>query len=185
MQFGAVVPARLAMPTLLLAAALGCHAPRPPLPPSSTVRADEVDGLRLHRLAKAATRLGTRVELEVTLSPRAGFGAWAWPHGPIQVSRDLVDLVDDEELAAVIAHELGHIQNDRHCSGATASLDGSSDLDVESRADEAGCRMLRMAGIEPAATIRLLDKLNVALGSPRDPVPFAARTARARAACAR
>jgi predicted Zn-dependent protease len=101
------------------------------------------------------------------------------------VSRDLIDLLDDNELAAVIAHELAHLRDDRYWTGPTASLDGGSDLDVESRADQVGCRILRIAGIEPAATVRLLDKVNVALGSPADPAPFAARAARARAACTR
>ena len=121
----------------------------------------------------------------MTLSHREGFGAWAWPRGPIQVSRDLIDLLDDDELAAVIAHELAHLRDDRHWTGPTASLDGGSDLDVESRADQLGCRILRLGGIEPGAAIRLLDKLNVALGSPADPAPFAARVERARANCMR
>ena len=179
-----VVASRLAVMALLLGAGVGCHAPRPSLPPSSTTRLDAVDELRLRRLDQATRRLGV-TELDVTLSRRDGFGAWAWPRGPIHVSRDLIDLLDDDELAAVIAHELAHLGDDRHWTGPTASLDGGSDLDVESRADQAGCRILRIAGMEPSATIRLLDKLNVALGSPSDPIPFAARAMRARAHCTR
>jgi peptidase M48-like protein len=167
---------------LLLGAGVGCHAPRPSLPPSSTTWLDAVDELRLRRLDQATNRLGA-TELGVTLSRREGFGAWAWPRGPIEVSRNLIDLVDDDELTAVIAHELGHLQDAGHWRGPTASLDGGSYLDVESRADQVGCRILRLGGIDPAATIRLLDKLNVALGSPADPAPFAARIARARAGC--
>ena len=178
-----VVAPRLIVVALLLAAALGCHAPRPPVPPTPNV-VNGADELRLRRLDQATTRVGA-TELDVTLSRREGFGAWAWPRGPIEVSRDLIDLLDDDELTAVIAHELGHLQDARQWSGPTASLDGGSDLDIESRADQVGCRILRIRGIEPAATIRLLDKLSVALGSPADPAPFAARAARARAGCTR
>jgi len=180
------VVARPAVVVLLLAVVAGCHSPRPPLPPSSiTARLDGVDELRLRRLYRASTRLGVTAGLEVTLSHRQGFGAWAWPGGPIEVSRDLIDLLDDDELTSAIAHEVGHLRDDRHWSGPTASLDGGSDLDVESGADQAGCRILRLGGIDPEATIRLLDKLNVALGSPTDPAPFAARALRARVNCTR
>lgn len=179
-----VVVSCLPVVALLLAAAVGCQSPRPPFAPSSTTRMDDVDALRFRRLNGVTARLKV-TELEVTLSRRDGFGAWAWPGGPIHVSRDLVDLLDDDELAAVVAHELGHLRGGKQWSGPLASLDGDGGLETESRADQLGCRLLVARGIEPTATVRLLDKLSVVLGSPTEPRPFAARTARARAVCAR
>src|SRR6185369_11776994 len=81
----------------LLLTTLGCHGLRPTLP-ALPQRDGDGDAVRLHRLDQAAARLGV-TGIEVALSPRAEPGAWAWPKGPIQVSRTLVDLVDDDELA--------------------------------------------------------------------------------------
>jgi hypothetical protein len=158
---------------LLLAtflAVLGCQGPRPTLPalPESE---RNVNALRLHRLDQAARRLGV-TGIEVALSRRAEPGAWAWPKGPIRVSGALVDLVDDDELAAAIAHELGHLQADGTWRGPLASLEGSASPDVETRADEAGCRLLAWRGIPPAASVRLLERLGLS-----------ERAARARAVC--
>jgi predicted Zn-dependent protease len=165
---------------MLFAAVVGCQGPR-----ASVARVAEVfdraDQLRLQRLVEASRRLEIE-EFDVGLSRRGEFGAWAWPGGPIQVSRSLVDLLDDDELAAAMAHELGHLQ-DAHSGGRSVSLDGGADLDVESRADAFGCRLLVLRGIDAAASARLLEKLSVVLGSPSAPSPFAARAERARAAC--
>jgi hypothetical protein len=181
---GGVVASRLVVVgALLLATALGCHAPRPPVPPSASV-VDDVDALRLQRLNMAACRLSISPALDVTLSRRGGFGAWAWSGGPIEVSRDLIDLLDDDELAAAVAHEVGHLRGGVQWAGPR-SLDGEADLETESRADQLGCRLLVARGIEPTATVRLLDKLSTVLGSPAQPSPFATRSSRARAACTR
>jgi hypothetical protein len=182
MQAGSVVASRLAVIALLLSATLGCHAAHPRLSPGMSSRLDDIDAQRLRRLDQATTRLGV-AGLEVTLSRRNGFGAWAWPRGPIHVSRDLVDLLDDDELAAVIAHEMGHLREGTQWSGPLASLDGDVDLEIESRADVLGCQLLAARGIEPMAALRVLDKLDLVFASPDQPFPFAARTARARATC--
>src|SRR5437899_1996032 len=46
--------------------------------------------------------------------------AFGWPDGRIYLTRSLVDLLDDQELAAAIAHELGHLVVDGHLHGAAA-----------------------------------------------------------------
>jgi Zn-dependent protease with chaperone function len=51
------------------------------------------------------------------VSPRRGLGAWAWPGGRIEVSRALIDRLDDEQLAAALAHELGHLLDGGHLHG--------------------------------------------------------------------
>jgi predicted Zn-dependent protease len=160
----------------LLLTTLGCHGLRPTLP-ALPQRDGDGDAVRLHRLDQAAARLGV-TGIEVALSPRAEPGAWAWPKGPIQVSRTLVDLVDDDELAAAIAHELGHLHGDGSLRGPLAALEGSRNPDVEARADEVGCQLLTRRGVPPAAIVSLLERL----GASTRPDLFA-RVARARAAC--
>jgi len=158
----------LLLATLL--AVLGCRGLRPTFPALPLSERD-VNALRLHRLDQAVRRLGAP-GIEVALSRRPEPGAWAWPKGPIQVSGALVDLVDDDELAAAIAHELGHLQTDGTWQGPLAALEGAAGPDVEARADELGCRLLACRGIPPAASVSLLEKLGLS-----------DRAAGARAAC--
>jgi hypothetical protein len=160
----------------MLVGVLGCQGPRATLPGLPQSERD-VNALRLHRLDQAARRLGV-TGIEVALSRRPEPGAWAWPKGPIRVSGALVDLVDDDELAAAIAHELGHLQADGAWQGPLAALEGSAGPDVEARADELGCRLLAWHGIPPAASVRLVEKLGASLRG-----GWPARIARARATC--
>ena len=54
------------------------------------------------------------IRLEVRSAPQIGANAFALPSGIIVVTDELVALSeDDDELAAVIAHELGHVHH-RH-----------------------------------------------------------------------
>nr|VFJ93021.1 MAG: Peptidase family M48 [Candidatus Kentron sp. LFY] len=56
-----------------------------------------------------------------------GANAFAFPGGPIVVTGDLVEILDDDELLAVIAHEYGHIE-DRHSLKQIIDLIGVSVL---------------------------------------------------------
>jgi len=159
-----------------LVAALGCRGLQPTIP-GLPQDGREVDALRLGRLDMAARRVGA-AGIEIALASRREAGAWAWPKGPIRVSRALVDLVDDDELAAAIAHELGHLQDDGTWHGLRAALEGDASPDAEARADEHGCRLLASRGIPPAATVRLLEKLGPSVRG-----GLSERIARARAAC--
>lgn len=88
--------------------------------------------------------------------------AYAWPGGEIFVTRGLVDLLSDDELAAAVAHEAGHLTADPHGHGQVA-LGGDADADpaaaCESAADRAGCELLRGAGLAPAALAAALEKV--------------------------
>ena len=86
-------------------------------------------------------------------------GANSWPDGNIFVTRALVDLLDKDELAAAMAHELGHLLNDGHLQGV-ASLRGTcSSPDAEVRADATGYEVLRMQTINPHAMVSMLRKV--------------------------
>jgi Zn-dependent protease with chaperone function len=68
-----------------------------------------LDAARLERVARLGQALLPDAQIDWGLSPRTEVGAWAWADGHIRVSRALVDLLDDNELAAALSHELGHL----------------------------------------------------------------------------
>jgi Zn-dependent protease with chaperone function len=72
----------------------------------------------------------------------------------------LVDVATDDEIAAAIAHELGHLLGDGSMQSAV-SLRGINDsLDVERRADAIGCRLLLAAHRPREALISVLVKVS-------------------------
>ena len=75
------------------------------------------------------------------------------------MTRGLIDLLNDEELAAALAHEIGHLLADGHLPGRF-SLHGTSGAeDVEVRADALGSRLLAEAGVPAESMKRMLEKL--------------------------
>ncbi len=94
--------------------------------------------------------------------------AFSWRSGQVFVTRGLIDLLDDEELAAALDHELGHLLSDGHVR-PVAGLKGCEEqkcFDAESRADETGVRLLESQGIAPGAMARMLIKVKAAAGGP-------------------
>lgn len=92
--------------------------------------------------------------------------AYAWPGGHLFVTRGLLELLDDDELAAALAHETGHLTSEHDARACAAALNGpgagAHAADHESLADDAGCALLRASGL-PAA-----DALGRALAKVRD-----------------
>jgi predicted Zn-dependent protease len=122
-------------------------------------------GAALARLTPALD--GRAIRLTVTDSPTVA--AYAWPDGRIVLTRALIRLLDDDELAAALAHEVGHLLADGHLRTA-AALRGAPPhdapgLDVESRADAAGCGLLTASGCAPGAMSRMLEKVAAAPGA--------------------
>ncbi|MCW5890727.1 MAG: M48 family metalloprotease [bacterium] len=168
----------------LLVLALALAACGPVRSRATEARLDVADAARAARLSAAAASLlrslpqGGRTT--VVLSRRPGLGAWARRSGRIEVTPALVDLLDDDELAAAVAHELGHLVAGGHVDAA-AALAGAGDAAGEERADAVGCRLLAASGRPTGALPRLLRRLGPALGE----CDFAARAATAEAgACA-
>jgi predicted Zn-dependent protease len=86
-------------------------------------------------------------------------GAFAWPSGEIFITRALIDLLDDDELAAAVAHKTGHLLSDGHLARPLA-LDGcASDADAETAADLLASELLQTAGLPQDALPRLLRKV--------------------------
>jgi predicted Zn-dependent protease len=108
------------------------------------------------------------VKVRVTHSARVG--AFSWPDGSIELTSALVERLDEDELAAAIAHELGHIFSGRPEAAtrdgatsaiATSALSGRSGSpdDAETRADRFATRLLARAGYAPSAMARTLTKV--------------------------
>jgi len=91
-------------------------------------------------------------------------GAYAWPDGSIFLTSALVEMLEPQELTAVIAHELGHLCNNRIFGGTSALIGKATPLDDESLADEFACDLLRRSGFAPHALASALQKVRAAAG---------------------
>src|SRR5262245_6493826 len=114
---------------------------------------------RLERLDVAAARALAGRRMDVDLIGAPGLGAWAWAGGRGRVTPALVDVLDADELAAVLAHEQAHLRADEERAAPAAVGGNPYDVDAEIRADAAGCMILRARGLPPEAMPRMLEKL--------------------------
>ena len=105
--------------------------------------------------------LGQR-PLHITVSPSDRPAAYAWPDGRLLLTRGLLRLLDDDELAAAVAHELGHLVTDGHLREVVALGGAGSTGEAESLADAAGSRLLARAGYSPETMPRMLEKVAAA-----------------------
>ena len=86
-------------------------------------------------------------------------GAYGWPDGNLFVTRGLVDRLSDRELAAAIAHEMGHLLNDGHLYTVVSLRGCCVSPDAEARADAIGVRLLASRGIGRDAMTSMLNKV--------------------------
>ncbi|MGB7157327.1 MAG: M48 family metalloprotease [Tepidisphaeraceae bacterium] len=97
--------------------------------------------------------------LSVSVVNSGDAGGFSWRCGAIVVTRGLIDMLDDDELAAVIAHEMGHLHANHHIA-PVASLKGcATDEDAETAADLIARELLDAAGVSSRALPRLLAKV--------------------------
>jgi Zn-dependent protease with chaperone function len=99
------------------------------------------------------------VRVRVTGSARVG--AFSGPDGSSELTSGLVERLDEDEIAAAVAHELGHVLGGRN-GGTSSALDGrpgATTDDAEVRADRFATRLLARAGYTPAAMGRTLAKV--------------------------
>ena len=113
----------------------------------------------------------------------SGFNAFALPDGHIVILKGLLDVLDDDEVIAVLGHELGHVVH-RHTMQAlvrstglvaaagvvlgdfsavavtaTSTLQGLAySRDAEREADAFALRFLAMAGLQPVVLSRVWRK---------------------------
>lgn len=111
---------------------------------------DPVLQARAERALRALRDHDLRQELSVRVLDQPLERAWAWRSGHLFLTRGLLEALDDLELAAAIAHELGHL--------LARSRPDRSARD-ESAADELGCEILARNGIPPGTMARMLRTL--------------------------
>jgi Zn-dependent protease with chaperone function len=133
--------------------------------------------------ARLAPDLIVRLEFR-RLEGEAGFNAFALPHGTVVVLDGMADEFSDDELMAVLGHEMGHVVH-RHgmrsvlrsfgllavagvvfgdfstvAAGATAGLQNFSySRDAEREADAYARRFIAEAGLPPAVLVSVWRKV--------------------------
>ncbi len=102
--------------------------------------------------------------LRVHVLDTRDIGAFSWPQGDIVVTAALLELLDDDELAAALAHEIGHLLSDGYLGSAATLVGRPSRHDAEAAADELAVRLLADGGRQAGAMLRMLTKVQAALG---------------------
>lgn len=150
---------RTALALLLLMACLpGCTTSGVAAGPSSTWIAKNggvVTDTTSHRVAEIASRFTGVVEqpLHVRVLSSKAPSAFAWPSGDIFLTDAIVSILTDDEIAAVIAHELGHIISDRSSHSGSALTGTHEHFHTEMLADDVGIRLLN-ATSTPQGSLR-------------------------------
>ncbi len=85
--------------------------------------------------------------------------AYAWPDGSIFATRGLVDLLSEDELAAALAHEMGHLISDGWMQPPVALSGRPAATDCEMRADDMACVLLRNSGMDAETLSRALQRV--------------------------
>lgn len=145
-------------------------------PPAARSRQERVE--RLGRMVAPAGRSSRKLTFHI--SRRGGLGAWAWQSGRIEITPDLIDALDDDELAAALAHEAAHLKTEVVGMKQPAALAEPDSETIERAADRSGCSLLVDAGVPPEAMARMLRKVAMGL---RKPAMLDGRIAAAALAC--
>ena len=128
----------------------------------TTAHGGEIIDAHLARAQAVAARLCSndqQAPLTFHILASSQIAAYSWPDSSIYLSQGLLDLLNDDELAAAIAHECGHLAR-QEGDVAIASLRGcDEDLAVEVRADAQGVQLLKANGMSPSVMARMLTKV--------------------------
>ena len=85
--------------------------------------------------------------------------AWSWPDGDIYITRGLALCLNNEELSAAIAHEMGHLINSGSVRCPYSLGRAGEELGIESGADLTGARVLASHSIAPRNLLAVLHLL--------------------------
>lgn len=153
----------------------------------STLPAPRREALTARFVTLAALAGGGPYALEFRKSPAVGPNAFALPGGTVVLLDELVAAASDDEIAAVLAHEIGHLHGRhtmRHVLQTSAAgvlvaavvgdvlslssyaaalpafvLDASYSRDFEREADAFGLDLLDRAGIDRAHFVNFLTRM--------------------------
>lgn len=109
-------------------------------------------------LAALSVSIGAR-DLNVMVLDSNDVGAYCWESGHIVLTRGLMELADDEELIAAIAHEVGHLLAEGHLPRPAALAGCEPDQDLETQADLVAHQLLQANDLQSDALPRLLEKI--------------------------
>lgn len=119
-------------------------------------------GLEQIRADAALARLGVGGPsiVSVRVLSNDSLGAWTFADGSIFVTHGLARSLSDDELAAVLAHETGHLEAAGRLTSPGVAFDGAAgSADCEQRADDAGRAILKFRGIPEECLITALRKV--------------------------
>ena len=105
---------------------------------------------------------GSRISVRILNSPDVC--AYGWKDGDIYLTRGLVALLDDSQIAAAVAHELGHLLQDGHVRSLVSLRGCESGADEEGSADLLGIGLLEARGLSGEAMVGMLTKVAQAPG---------------------
>jgi len=138
-------------------------AANPPPPPFWQIwvrsKGGLVTGPEKDRVAFAARRIITsdfKKPITLGVLDTDEVGGYAFPDGAIFLTRGLLDELNDDELAAAIAHEMGHLIDGHHTGAAGLNGPTLADPGCEIRADAIGVELLARAGIPKISMITML-----------------------------
>jgi hypothetical protein len=144
-------------------AAIGCSSQGESSSPASTPStmpspAPPRYGMSRDRATMALLRLRPAFSgnANVYVSPSIIPTAFSWNDGTIYLSSGLLRILDDDEVTAAVAHELGHlVLGAGALAGQAHALNGSHE-DAEQAADAVAIDILRRSGVPPASLGRVL-----------------------------
>lgn len=109
--------------------------------------------------ALARLGIGQAPTVCVRVLSNESLGAWTFPDGSMFVTRRLVAMLSEDELAAVLAHEAGHLRSAARLATGVAFDGALAPTGCEERADDEGRSILRSRSIPQAALISALTKV--------------------------
>lgn len=112
---------------------------------------EPTDG-RIERIAGQFDGMLTR-PIKLIVMDRDMLRAFSFPSGEVIVARGLLASMSDDEVTAVVAHEIGHLLSDGHTSAPRALTGRPQGGDKESDADAASVKLLQAMNL-PATSMR-------------------------------
>lgn len=148
---------------LLIAASAGCGQIAPAQSPHASWAAQnggiwsgEAEQARANA-ALARLYSGTKLSVKVLNSNECA--AFSFNDGAIFISRGLMGRLTDDELAAVVSHEIGHLLHNGVVQSPTALTGSFQGLDIETEADMRGRALLISRNVPAGSLASALEKV--------------------------